>query len=101
MIIHIRWYLFMALLILILMFFQYHLWFESGGMRDMLQTKNRLAQQLAINDKLKKQNEALIWQVQKMQTSKDAAEARARTELGMIKKDELFYQIVQHDAEVK
>ncbi|OGT35970.1 MAG: hypothetical protein A3F11_04100 [Gammaproteobacteria bacterium RIFCSPHIGHO2_12_FULL_37_14] len=87
----------MALLGIVLIFFQYHLWFESGGMRDMLQTKKMLNQQMAINEKLKKRNEELLSQIQRMQNGKDAAESRARNELGMIKSGETFYQIVPNE----
>lgn len=90
----IRLYLVMLFLFLLLIFFQYHLWFQPDGIRDLLRTKEKLTQQIAINDKLKQRNEALLSQIQRMQTSQDAAEARARVELGMIKKDEMFYQIV-------
>ena len=92
---NVRLYVFMLLLILLLIFFQYHLWFESGGMRDLLYTKKKLTQQLAINDQLKLHNEKLLLQIKLMQNSQDAAESRARNELGMIKKDEIFYQVVR------
>lgn len=74
---------------------QYRLWFEQDGVHDVLLLKKSLAQQeLVIRDQ-KKQNDELIFQVKKMQKSKDAAESRARGELGMIKKGETFYQYVK------
>lgn len=84
-----------VILVGVLVFLQYHLWFESGGILDMLRVKKQLAMQLQINDKLKKRNEKLTQQVQYLQTSNDAVEGRARGELGMIKKDETFYQVVK------
>lgn len=83
------------ILLFFLIFLQYRLWFESDGVRDMLKLKKRLATQRIENEKLKKRNEALLFQIERLQNSKDAAEARARNELGMIKKDETFYQIVK------
>jgi cell division protein FtsB len=82
------------ILLSVLLLLQYRLWFESGGIRDMVMLKKTLAQQTMGNDKLKKRNEELAFQIQRLQNSKDAAESRARNELGMIKKDETFYQIV-------
>lgn len=79
----------------VLFFLQYRLWFENGGIRDMLKLKAALARQAEENDKLKKRNEDLLFQIQRLQNSKDAAESRARNELGMIKQDETFYQIVK------
>jgi cell division protein FtsB len=84
-----------AALFAVLFFLQYRLWFESDGIRDMMQLKKNLSKQTDENEKLKKLNEDLMFQVQRLQNSKDAAESRARNELGMIKKDETFYQIVK------
>ncbi len=78
-----------------LVFLQYRLWFEDGGIRDMLKLRKLLEMQLVENDKLKKRNEELLFQVQRIQNSRDAAEARARGELGMVKKGETFYQVIK------
>ena len=88
-------YLLGAILFGALVLLQYRLWLESGGIRDMMKMKETLAQQAIENDKLKKRNDELLFQIQRLQYSKDAAESRARNELGMIKKDENFYQIVK------
>jgi cell division protein FtsB len=92
-----RWRLNLLIVILLgaLVFLQYRLWFESGGILDMLKMKTTLARQTDENDKLKKRNEELLFQIQRLQNSKDASESRARNELGMIKKGETFYQIVK------
>lgn len=78
-----------------LVFLQYRLWFESDGILEMLQLKKKLAVQSIKTDEAKKRNETLLFQVERLQNSKDAVESRARNELGMIKKDEVFYQIVK------
>jgi cell division protein FtsB len=83
------------LLLLLLIFLQYRLWFEPGGIIDMLRVKKQLALQVGLNNKLKKRNEKLSHQVQYLQASNDAVESRARNELGMIKKDETYYQVVK------
>lgn len=82
------------LLVLLLVFLQYRLWFEPGGINDMVRLRKQLALHKEENDKLKKRNEGLLLQVQRMQKDKDAVESRARRELGMIKKGETFYQVV-------
>lgn len=82
-------------LIVLLLFLQYRLWSESGGIREMLHLKKVLVLQTQENNQLKKRNEELLFQVERLQNSHDAVEARARNELGMIKKDETFYQIVK------
>lgn len=83
------------LLVLLLVFLQYRLWLEPGGVLDMMRLKKEVALENQENDKLKKRNEALALQVQHLQKDKDAVEYRARHELGMIKKDETFYQVVR------
>jgi cell division protein FtsB len=83
------------ILLLLLIFLQYRLWFETGGIIDMLRVKKQLALQLKMNDKLKLRNDKLSRQVQYLQASNDAVESRARNELGMIKKDETYYQVVR------
>jgi cell division protein FtsB len=81
-------------LILILVFLQYRLWFGPEGMRDIFQLKKQLAQQKQETEALKKRNQNLVSQVQYMQAHREAIESRARQELGMIKRNETFYQIV-------
>ena len=76
-------------------FLQYRLWFESGGIRDMVKFKKMLAVQTEENDKLRKRNEKLMSQIRRIQNNQDAAEARARSELGMVKQGEVFYQVVK------
>lgn len=78
-----------------LVFLQYRLWFESGGIGDTAKLKQALAVQEQVNEKLKKQNDELLFQIQRLQVSQDATESRARSELGMVKKGETFYQIIK------
>jgi cell division protein FtsB len=78
-----------------LIWLQYHLWIESGGVIDMLRLKKQVALQTQENDRLKKRNEKLIQQIQYLQANDDAVESRARSELGMVKKGETFYQVVK------
>jgi cell division protein FtsB len=91
----VRFSILCAILVGALLLLQYRLWFESGGITEMSGLKKKLAQQAVENDKLKKRNDDLVFQIQRLTNSNDAAEARARNELGMIKKDEKFYQIVK------
>jgi cell division protein FtsB len=84
-----------VILLTLLAFLQYRLWFEAGGIIDMLRLKKQLALQIAQDEKLKKRNERLVQQIQYLQANKDAVESRARGELGMIKKDETFYQVIK------
>lgn len=87
------------LLVGLIIFLQYQLWFETGGIIEMLRLRKQLALQIQENDKLKQHNELLLKQVQYLQANKEAVEARARQELGMVKKGEKFYQVVKMTRE--
>lgn len=78
-----------------LVFLQYRLWFEKGGMVDMIHLKKQLSLETQQNDRLKKRNQDLLKQVEILQKNNTAIESRARGELGMIKKGETFYQVVK------
>lgn len=83
------------ILVTILLFLQYRLWFDTGGMMDMMHLKKQLAQQNEENAKLKQRNDDLLRQIRSLQSNDAAVESRARQELGMIKKGETFYQITK------
>ena len=89
-----RFKLLFVMLLAALFLLQYRLWFETGGLRDMLRLKKKVVVQTTENEKLKKRNQELLSQVQQLQNNGQAVESRARNELGMIKKDETFYQVV-------
>lgn len=84
-----------VILVLLLVFLQYRLWFEPGGIVDMVRLKKKLTIEAHQNDELKKRNQLLLEQVQYLQKNNDAIESRARHELGMVKKGETFYQVVK------
>ena len=82
-------------LVLLLLFLQYRLWFDSDGIQHMHDLKKQLSRQSEENAKLKKRNEELLIEVRLLQANQNAIEAHARQELGMIKKDETFYQVIK------
>lgn len=87
---------YIALILLILLIaLQIKFWTGEGGMRDVWRLQQRLSEQKAENVKLKQRNEALSAEVQDLKTGKGAIEERARTELGLIKPGEVFYQVVE------
>lgn len=82
-------------LLVLLFLLQYRLWFESGGIGDMMMLRKHLAEEQMLNEKLKERNQSLYLQVEQLQKNQSAVESRARQELGMIKKGETFYQVVE------
>jgi len=73
---------------------QAELWFSDGGYRKTVHLREAVAEQRALNDSLRDRNSSLDAEVINLKQGRDAAEERARTDLGMIGKHETFYQVV-------
>ena len=73
---------------------QAELWFSDDGYRKTLKLRTAVAEQSALNDSLRGRNAALDAEVINLKQGVDAAEERARTDLGMIGESETFYQVV-------
>lgn len=81
-------------LILSLFFLQYQLWFKAGGIKDYDRELALIAKQTQLNQQAQFENAGLAMQVKRIQKNPNAFEIYAREELGMIKQDETFYQII-------
>lgn len=73
---------------------QAELWFSDDGYRKTLKLRAAVAEQRALNDALRERNASLDAEVINLKQGRDAAEERARTDLGMIGERETFYQVV-------
>jgi len=80
-----------ALIVLI----QYPLWLGKGGWLRAWEVDRQVAAQKAKNAQLERRNAALAAEVRDLKTGTEAIEERARHELGMVRPDETFYQIVE------
>jgi cell division protein FtsB len=74
---------------------QYPLWFGKGGWFRVWEVERLVEQQKAKNKELASRNAGLDAEVRDLKAGGDAVEERARVELGMIKPDEVFYQVVE------
>ena len=74
---------------------QFKLWFGEGSMKDVWLLDEAIAAQTAENAQLKERNQALAAEVADLKQGLEAVEERARYDLGMIKKGETFYQVVE------
>jgi cell division protein FtsB len=82
------------ILLILLVALQYRLWVGEGSLAEVSNLSEQVEIQKAENQRLKDRNAALDAEVQDLKTGYEAIEERARSELGMIKDDETFYQIV-------
>ena len=86
-------YLALALAFLIVVL-QYPLWLGKGGWLRVWDLDRQVALQKEQNDKLKRRNNALDAEVRDLKQGFEAVEGRARYELGMVRSDEIFFQII-------
>lgn len=87
-----RWLL--AILAVTVTMLQVRLWLSDDGYRKTLNLRTAVADQRAQNQVLRERNAALDGEVINLKQGLDAAEERARTDLGMIGPNETFYQVV-------
>jgi cell division protein FtsB len=86
---------FAVALIFLIVAIQYPLWFGKGGWLRVRHVDQQLEAQREENDKLALRNAALNAEVVDLKTGLEAIEERARVELGMIKSDEVFFQVLK------
>ena len=84
--------LILALLIVAL---QYPLWLGKGSWLKAWEVDQELNKQNTENARLKARNASLDAEVRDLKTGYEAIEERARSELGMVKRDEVFFQILE------
>ena len=80
-----------ALLVLI----QYPLWLGKGGWLKVWESDRQLRQQREVNRQLELRNAGLEAETRNLKSGLEAVEERSRFELGMVKSDEVFFQLPQ------
>lgn len=84
----------LIILIVALILLQLKVWFGEGGYRDVQRLAVRVEEQARENEELALRNRELQAEVEDLRQGLDAIEERARSELGMVKENEEFYQVV-------
>ena len=87
-----------AVLVALIVLIQYPLWLGKGGWLRAWQIENDLQKQKLANRKLEARNAALAAEVRDLKQGTEAIEERARYELGMVRHDEVFFQVVEPPA---
>jgi cell division protein FtsB len=83
--------IFVALLVLI----QAPLWLGKGGWLRVAQLEESVDREKAKNGELETRNASLAAEVTDLKQGTEAVEERARYELGLVKRDEVFFQVVE------
>ena len=77
---------------------QYPLWLGKGSWLRVWEVDQQIHTQRSSNRQLQARNNALEAEVRDLKVGLDAIEERARSELGMIKQDEIFFQVLEAPA---
>jgi cell division protein FtsB len=80
-----------ALIVLI----QYPLWLGKGSWLRVWEVDQQIRAQRETNQQLKARNDGLEAEVRDLKVGVEAIEERARSELGMIRNDEIFFQVLE------
>lgn len=84
-----------VLIILLIAHLQYRLWFGDGSVSQILAYQQRLDELKQQVEEKKLRNEALYAEIVDLRKGQEALEERARDELGMIKQNETFFQVIE------
>ncbi len=88
-----------AILFVLLIWLQYKLWLGDGGIPEVLELEQEIESVQSEVNTLQERNKALNAEVMDLKTGIEAIEERARSEMGMIKKDEIYYQVIDSEPD--
>lgn len=77
---------------LLVLAIQYPLWFGKGGWLRVRELDRQVEAQRVVNAKLAARNAELAAEVGSLREGREAIEERARTELNMVRDDELLFR---------
>jgi cell division protein FtsB len=86
------------ILIVLLLLLQYPLWLGKGSWLKVWDLHRQVEAQQQINQQTQTRNAMLDAEVRDLKQGTAAIEERARSELGMIKRDEVFYQFLENSS---
>jgi cell division protein FtsB len=83
-----------AILLVVFVTLQYRLWVGKGSLAEVRNLQHEIEQLERELVELRERNRALQAEVTDLRSGVSAIEERARSELGMIKQGEIFYQVI-------
>jgi cell division protein FtsB len=87
-------------LVALIVLIQYPLWVGKGSWMRVWEVDQLIKTQHDKNAKLRTRNTVLEAEVRDLKQGFEAIEERARSELGMIKQDEVFFQVLERGQSV-
>lgn len=89
--------LLLMLLLLLLGWLQYRLWIGQGSLQEVHQLRLAVERQTVELTEQQARNRDLAAEVEDLREGKAAVEERGRSDLGMIRKGETFFLIVEEE----
>lgn len=83
------------ILVLLLLTLQFRLWVGKGSLAEVYNLKQEIAELEVEMTQMRERNQELLAEVKDLQSKREWIEERAREDLGMIRKDEVFYQVIE------
>ena len=83
------------MLVVLLVLVQFRLWVGEESLAEVWRLRQAIEHQSSENVLFKGRNQRLEAEVRDLKNGLEAVEERARLELGMIRKDEIYFQIVE------
>ena len=84
-----------VVLLALLIWLQYKIWLQDGGIPEVIQLQQDVEQVKSEVEQLQERNSSLNAEVKDLKKGLDAIEERARSEMGMIKEGEVYYQVIE------
>ena len=85
-----------VLLVAMLALVQFRMWVGDESLAEVWRLRHAIERQASENVLLESRNQRLEAEVRDLKNGLEAVEERARLELGMIRKDEIYFQIVEN-----
>ncbi|HHJ36313.1 MAG TPA: cell division protein FtsB [Gammaproteobacteria bacterium] len=88
-------------LLILLIWLQYKIWLQDGGIPEVVQLQDDVEQVKTEVKKLQERNQSLDAEVKDLKKGLDAIEERARSEMGMIREGEIYYQVIEPERDIQ
>ncbi|QDC43977.1 cell division protein FtsB [Methylophilus medardicus] len=89
-----------VVLVVLIALLQYPLWLGKGSWLRVWQYSQQISAHEKRNEYYRQRNDTLREEVRDLKQGQSAIEERARSELGLLKEDEVFYQVIQNKQTV-
>ena len=94
-----RWKPVPLVLALLLATLQWRLWIGQGSIAELVALDRQIGDYTHANDELRERNRRLEVEVAEFRSGFDSVEEMAREELGLVRRDETFYVVVERPTD--